>query len=79
MRNPRPMADRVVYVVTVCAVLSLASALAPSGSLHAVHEPSAPPRAGSRAAAPPAFPDAYEMEWDFLMPYFMVLQPHGFK
>jgi hypothetical protein len=28
---------------------------------------------------PPKFPDAYEMEWEFSMPYFMLLQPQGFK
>jgi hypothetical protein len=28
---------------------------------------------------PPVFPDSYELSWDFSMPYFMVLQPQGFK
>jgi hypothetical protein len=39
--------------------------------------PLRPLRAGDDA--PPRFPDAYEMEWDFSMPYFDLLQPQGFK
>lgn len=66
-------------LLAVFATTAAAARTAPT-TLHTIQAPSAAMAAKPEFdPAPPVFPPVYEMEWDFIMPYFMVLQPDGFK
>jgi hypothetical protein len=55
----------------------LAALLAAASVAAAARAPTAGAAAGEQA--PPVFPDAYSVEWDFSIPYIEVLQPQGLK